>query len=66
MSVRIYRSDELPPEVPAALFTEGDQAVLLVNTAALADRSYPWFREMTNSLLAEAGDTAPPGLSAVG
>lgn len=64
MPIRIFRATELPPEVPGALFTDGDTTVILINGAYLGSRDRSaWLREIMNSLLV-AADTGPQHLRA--
>lgn len=58
--IRIFRATELPPEVPAALFSDGEASVILVNDNYAGDQG-----EILNSLLAAAEDTGPRHLRAV-
>lgn len=53
--IRLYRAEELPPEVPGALFTDGENTVILINARhMISTERGAWLREVLNSLLAEA------------
>lgn len=51
--IRLYRAEELPAEVPMALFTDGEDTVLLVNPGHISMENSQRMREMMNSLLVE-------------
>lgn len=66
MTIRLFRADDLPDGVPGALFTDGEDAVLLLSSRHFGSpEQYAWVREVANSLLAEASNSTPPRLRAV-
>lgn len=66
LPIRLFRAIELPAEVPGALFTDGENTVVLVNPTYLGNRDLSaWLREVLNSLLATADDTGPRQLRAI-
>lgn len=67
MPIRMFRVNDLPPQVPGAVFSDAEATVILLNGRYLSSlEQSAWLREVVNSLLAEAGDTGPRHLRAVG
>lgn len=52
--VQIYRADELPPDVPGMIITDGDETAVLLNPAFMQDAGSPFMQNVANALLAEA------------
>lgn len=63
MTIRLYRVPEMPQEAPAALFTDGEDVVVLVQAEA---PDPAWIRETVNSLFGAAFGSAASPLSVVG